>query len=34
MQIAVDGNGLPTISCTTLSDFDKGVTTVSRTVAP
>jgi len=34
MQIAVDGNGIPTISCTTPSDFDKGVTTASRTVAP
>jgi len=34
MQIAVDGYGIPTIGYTTPPDFDKGVTTASRTAAP
>jgi len=34
MQIAVDGDGIPTIGYTTPPDFDKGTTTASRTVAP
>jgi hypothetical protein len=34
MQIAVDGNGIPTIGYTTPPDFTKGTTTASRTAAP
>ena len=34
MQIAVDGNGIPTIGYTSPPDFILGVTTSSRTVAP
>ncbi len=34
MQIAVDGNGIPTIGYTTPPNFEKGVTAASRTAAP
>jgi hypothetical protein len=34
MQIAVDGNGIPTIGYTTPPDFTNGTTTASRTAAP